>query len=140
MQRDESNDGRRSLGSCCPEDLSVWSRLLRESDPRTRGPQSPALSDTTVIITSVQGGAREPQSGFPDGAGDGAAAGGVVQFLDKVVDVPVVFLGSLSVGAVQFLDKAVDVPVVVPQLLFLVVDDPVVQVIAWVRPVLGQGG
>ena len=49
-----------------------------ESDPRTRGPQSPALSDTTVIITSVQGGAREPLSGFPDGAGwwvGGAAVG-----------------------------------------------------------------
>ena len=40
MQRDESNDGRHSLGSCCPEDLSVWSRLLRgrathaPADPR----------------------------------------------------------------------------------------------------------
>ena len=53
--------------------------------------------------------------------------------------VPVVFLGSLAVGAVQFLVKAADVPFVVPQLLFLVVDDPVVQVVAWVRPVLGQG-
>ena len=49
----------------------------------------------------------------PDGASLGAAAGGGVQFLDKVVDVPVVFLGSL-VGAMQFLDKAADVPVVLP--------------------------
>ena len=40
-----------------------------------------------------------------------------MQFLDKVVDEPVVFLGSLAVGAVQLLDKAADVPVVVPQLL-----------------------
>ena len=64
---------------------------------------------------------------------------GFVQFLDKVVDAPVVFLGSLAVGAVQFLDKVVDVPVVVPQLLFLVVDDPVVHVVAWDRPVHGQG-
>ena len=36
-----SDDGRHSLASCCPEDSTVWSRLLRESDPRTRGPQSP---------------------------------------------------------------------------------------------------
>ena len=45
MQRDESIDVRR----CCLEDLSVWSRLLRESDPRIRGPQSPVRSDTTVV-------------------------------------------------------------------------------------------
>ena len=49
--------------------------------------------------------------------------GGVVQFLDKVVDVPVV-LGLLFVEAVQFWDKAADVPA---------------SVVAWVRPVLGQG-
>ena len=49
--------------------MSVWCRLLRESDPRTRGPQSSVLSVTTVIITSVQAGARELQSGFPDGVG-----------------------------------------------------------------------
>ena len=30
--------------------------------------------------------------------GSTVVAGGVVQFLDKVVDVPVVFLGSLAVG------------------------------------------
>ena len=46
--------------------------------------------DTATNIFLVLGGAGEPQSGFPDGAGVGAAAGGVVQFLDKVVDVPVV--------------------------------------------------
>ena len=32
----------------------------------------PVQSDTTVIITSVQGGAQEPQSGFLDGVGGGA--------------------------------------------------------------------
>ena len=74
MQLDESDDGRHSLESCCLEHLSVRCRLLRESDPCSRGPQSPVQSDTTVIVTSVQGGAREPQSGFPDGAGDGAAS------------------------------------------------------------------
>ena len=36
--------------------------------------------------------------------GGGVEAGGVVQFLDKVVDVSVVFLRSL-VAIVQFLDK-----------------------------------
>ena len=40
-QRDESDDGRHSLGSCCLEDLSVACRLLRESDPRPRGLPSP---------------------------------------------------------------------------------------------------
>ena len=50
-------------------------------------------------------------------------AGGVVQFLDKVVDVPVV-LGLVFVEAVQLLDKAADV---------------LASVVAWVRPVLGQG-
>ena len=40
-------------------------------------------------------------------------AGGVVQFFDKVVDVPVVALGTFVV-AVQLLDKAADVPVAVP--------------------------
>ena len=35
------------------------------------------------------GGAREPQSGLPDGAGVGrGGAGGVVQFLDEVLDMP----------------------------------------------------
>ena len=43
----------------------------------------------------------------------GAAAGGVVQFLDKVVDESVVVLGSF-LGTVQLLDKAADVPVAVP--------------------------
>ena len=35
---------------CCPEGLSVWCRLLRESDPRSRGPQSLVQSDATNII------------------------------------------------------------------------------------------
>ena len=58
--------------------------------------QSHVQSDTTVIATSVWGGAREPQSGLPDGAGSGRAA--VRQLLDKVVDVPdEVFVGKLAV-------------------------------------------
>ena len=82
---DESKDGRRSLGSCCPEDLVVCCRFLRESDPRTRGPQSPVQSDTTVIITTVWGGAREPQSGLPGGAGLGrGGAGGGAAALGQV--------------------------------------------------------
>ena len=68
-QRDESDDGRHSLGSCCPEDLSVACRP--PSGELTHGPADPGAlySDTAVNITSVWGGAREPQSGFPDGAG-----------------------------------------------------------------------
>ena len=43
--------------------------------------------------------------------------------------------------AVQLLDKVADMPLAVPQLQFVkVVDDPVVQVVAGVCPVLGQGG
>ena len=55
-QRDESND---------PEDLSVERRL---SSGVTHAPADPRAlyRAMTVIITSVQGGAREPQSGFLD--------------------------------------------------------------------------
>ena len=49
--------------------------------------------------------------------GSGAAAGGVVQFLDKVVDEFVVVLGSF-LGTVQLLDKVADVPVAVPLVVF----------------------
>ena len=59
--------------------------------------------------------------------GSGAAAGGVVQFLDKVVDEFVVVLWSF-LGIVQLLDKVADMPVAVPQFV-KVVDDPVVQVV-----------
>ena len=156
VQRDESNDGRRSFGSCCPEDLSVWCRLLRESDQRTRGPQSPVLSDTTVILTPVKGGALQPQSGFADGVGvDGAAVGpqGLLpgrflqRFMEQIIDedgvvlavvdvcdlqrlvlaVPLLERGgapalvhrqsgsgviTVEIPQVQFLEKVVDVPVV----------------------------
>ena len=64
--------------------------------------------------------------------GSGVAAGGVVQFLDKVVDVPVVqgWTPLQFVEAVQLLDKVADMPVAVPHLQFVkVVDDPVVQVV-----------
>ena len=41
----------------------------------------------------------------------------------------------------QLLDKVADMPVAVPQLQFVkVVNDPVVQVVAGVCPVLGEGG
>ena len=87
-----------SLGSCCPEDLSVQCRLLRESDPRTRGPQSPVQSDTTVIITSSRAAPGSPKVGSRMVRGSGVVAGGVVQFLDKVFHVPVVFLGVALCG------------------------------------------
>ena len=49
--------------------------------------------------------------------------------------------GVVAGGVLQVLDKVADMPVAVPLLQFVkVVDDPVVQVVAWVRPVLGQGG
>ena len=47
--------------------------------------------------------------------------------------------GVVAGGVWQFLDKVVYVPVAVPQFV-KVVDDPVVQVVAGVRPALGQGG
>ena len=62
----------------------VARRTCRSGVTRPRTPEPCTV--ILVNITSVQGGAREPQSGLPDGA----AAGGVVQFLNKVVDVPVV--------------------------------------------------
>ena len=43
-------------------------------EPRSQ-PASPVQCVTEVNITSVQGGAQEPQSGFPDGAGGGAVGG-----------------------------------------------------------------
>ena len=53
-----------------------------------------------------------------------------MQFLDKVVDAPEVFLGSLAVGAVQLLDKAADMPALSSlgfvQFLDTVIDLPVV--------------
>ena len=66
-------------------------------------------------ITSVWGGAQEPQSGFLDGGVGRGGAGGVVQFFDKVVDVLVVWVFFVFfVVAAQLLDKAADVPVAVP--------------------------
>ena len=110
MQRDESGDGRHSLESCCPEDLSVRCRLLRESDPRTRGPQSPGA-----------------QSGFPDGAGVRGGGGWPT--------CPLFGVGRRC----SSWEAVADMPVAVPQFV-KVVDDPVVQVVAGVCPVLGQGG
>ena len=78
MQRVGSDDGRHSFGSCCPEGVTVRCRLLRESDPRTRGPQSPVQSDTTVIITSSGAAPGSPKVGSRMVRGSGAAAGGVV--------------------------------------------------------------
>ena len=49
----------------------------------------------------------------PGWCGWRGGAGGVVQFFDKLVVVPVVALGTFVV-AVQLLDKAADEPVAVP--------------------------
>ena len=70
-------------------------------------------------ITSVWGGAQEPQSGFLDGGVGRGGAGGVVQYFDKVVDVPVVWVFFVFVVAAQLLDKAADEPVAVPPRLRL---------------------
>ena len=93
-QRAGSDDGRHSFGSCCPEDVAVAS----------------------VIVTSVQGGAREPQSGFPGGAGAGVAAagGGVVTKVFKVFSQD----GEL-VPQIQFIDVQTVLKTVEIVVLFL---------------------
>ena len=108
MQRDESHDGRRSLGSCCPEDSTVWCRL-----PRTRGPQSLVLNDTTDIITSVWGGAWEPQSGFPDGVG-GRWVGRRLVLKVFGLDVPL----TTPPASVHRQSSRDDISVEIPQVLF----------------------
>ena len=76
------------------------------------GDPEPCTEDTATNIFLVWGGAQEPQSGFLDGGVGRGGAGGVIQFIDKVVDVPVVWV--FFVVAAQLLDKAADVPVAVP--------------------------
>ena len=68
-QRAGSDDGRHSFGSCCPEGVAVACRP--PSGVLTHAPADPesCTERATNIITSVWGGAREPQSGFPDGVG-----------------------------------------------------------------------
>ena len=67
---------------------------------------------------------------------EGAVAGGVVQFFDKFVDVPVVAWGR-SWWPCSSWTRLLTCPLL--SRLGFVVDDPVVQVVAGVRPVLGQG-
>ena len=89
-------------GGLCPSGVSFGRVTHAPADPR-------ALCDAcdTVLYISLE--AREPQSGFLDGAGLGrGGAGGVVQFLDTVVDELVVWV--FFVVAVQLLDKAADMP------------------------------
>ena len=61
-----------------------------------------------------------------------------MQFLDKVVDVSVVFLGSL-VGIVQFLEKAADVPVAVPPVVFEVFSQDGLYSVLLIRSSIRQG-
>ena len=63
-------------------------------------------------VTSVWGGAWEPQSGFPDGVGVGGGGGRRRAVLGQGCRRAVAFLGSLAVGAVQVSDKVIDVSVV----------------------------
>ena len=120
VQRDESDDGRHSLGSCCPEDLSVRCRLLQESDPRTRGPQSPVQSDTTVMTTSSRAAPGSPKVGsrmVQGRAGRGGRRCG--SSWTRLLTCPCSgwcrilwrFHSCSSWGAVQFFDKVADVPV-----------------------------
>ena len=97
----------------CPSGVAFFGRVTHApADSKAR------TEDTAINITFVWGGAREPQR-----AGAGLRREGrrcsVVQFLDKVVDAPVVVLVFDSVEVplllfvgVQFLDKVADLPVV----------------------------
>ena len=71
----------------------------------------PVQSDTTVIITSVWGGAQEPQSGFLDGMGGGAGRAASCSPSTRLWTCGC--LGTFVV-VVQLLDKAADGPVAVP--------------------------
>ena len=93
---------------------------LRVVDPR---PGKPHLYRAmTVFITSVQGCAREPHSGFPDGAGwvelfEGGLGRG--WRVPSVVDVPAIFSDKLQsklyenveVPQIQFIVTVLDIPV-----------------------------
>ena len=83
----------------------------------------------TVIITSAWGGAREPQSGFPDGVveGDGGGGGGGVESGAVLGQVSTLASGVLR-DPHELLDKVADMPVVVPQ-PDKVVFVPVVQIV-----------
>ena len=93
MQRDESYDGQHSLGSCCPEDLSVRCRLLRESDPRTRGPRSkgrrPGAPKWVPGWCGGRGGGRRRRAVLGQGCGCLGVARGNRALLGQAADVPV---------------------------------------------------
>ena len=67
----------------CPSGVASFGRVTHApADPR-------ALHRATRRSMSHRQGRRpKPQSGFLDGPGSGVAAGGIVQFLDKVADMP----------------------------------------------------
>ena len=71
VQRAGSDDGRHSLGSCCPEDVAVACRP--PSGELTHAPADPrALYRTCDEHYYISPGRRPgPQSGFPDGVGGG---------------------------------------------------------------------
>ena len=150
------------MGDTPSEDSSVRCRLLRESDPCSRGPPEPCTERYDGHCQRLsRAGARELQSGFPDGAGDGAAGGRrpcsswtrlltcpllspqllflVLRFLPGPV-LPQ-SLGHTSCDAETGTHSA-NLHATGAQLQFVdkVVDVLVVQVVdVWFRPVLGQG-
>ena len=77
------------------------------------GDPEPCTEDTAVNNYICLGRRPGAPKWVPGWCGWRGGAGGVVQFFDKVVDVPVVALGTFVVD-VQLLDKAADVPVAVP--------------------------
>ena len=115
----------------------------------THAPRTPesVQSDTTVIVTSVKGGAGEPQSGFPDGAGGRGGSGEGRKAV--VVDVPVIMLlefqqskshEKLEVLQIQLIVGLQDIPVVsqrqVPTVLSFVLQVQFLEVVD--MPVVAQ--
>ena len=86
-QRAGSDDGRHSFGSCCPEDVAVACRLLRESDLYR------ASDEHYYICLGRRPGAPKWVPGWRGWWGGGGGGGGgesLELFLDKVADMPVV--------------------------------------------------
>ena len=136
-QRDESDDGRHSLGSCCPEDLSVACRP--PSGELTHAPADPEPCTEDTAVNNYMCLGRRP--GAPKWV-PGWCRLGRGWRVPSVVDVPVIsdkLLQSESyvnveVPQIQFIVTVLDIPVAsqrqaptVFQVQFLeVVDMPVV--------------
>ena len=58
VQRDESDDGRHSLGSCCPEDLPVWCRP-------PSGELTHAPADPRALFRAIQRSTSHPSRAAP---------------------------------------------------------------------------